>query len=199
MQETQVVHEKMLARKKAKSLREQLHKNYCDTAPKQLSNFVPDLLKNFKCSVVAGFFPIYTEINIIPLMQELAAKRCKLCLPVTPIVPNVLIFRSYILGQKLELGSYNTKHPGEESFQEFPDLVLIPLLSFDKDFNRLGYGGGYYDRTIFKYRRSKQKVAFVGVAYSEQVIDKVPTTLDDAPLDGILTPSGLTVRRTWFS
>ena len=157
---------------------------------------MPDILENLKCSIIAGFMPISTEINIIPLMQELAAERRQLCLPVTPKSSNILVFRSYVVGQKLEFGPYNTMHPGKSSFQVFPDLVLMPLLAFDNDFNRLGYGGGYYDRTICKFRESKKKASFLGVAYSEQGVDKVPISLDDEPMDGILTPSGLNLRRT---
>ena len=147
-----ITYEKKLARFEAKVLRKQLHKNHNDTAPKKLLNFVPDILKNLKCSIIAGFMPISTEINIIPLMQELAAERRQLCLPVTPKSSNILVFKSYVVGQKLEFGPYNTMHPGKSSFQVFPDLVLMPLLAFDDDFNRLGYGGGYYDRTICKFR-----------------------------------------------
>ena len=191
-----ITHEKKLARVEAKVLRKQLHKNHNDTAPKKLLNFVPDILENLKCSIIAGFMPISTEINIIPLMQELAAERRQLCLPVTLKSSNILIFRSYVVGQKLEFGPYNTMHPGKSSFQVFPDLVLMPLLAFDDDFNRLGYGGGYYDRTICKFRESKKKASFLGVAYSEQGVDKVPISLDDEPMDGILTPSGLNLRRT---
>ncbi len=195
MQETQIAHEKKLARKKAKLLREQLHKNQRDTAAKKLSNFLPDILENFKCYNIAVFRPIFTEINIIPLMRDLAVERTQLCLPVIQENTNVLLFRSYVLGQRLEYGPYNTEQPGEGSFQVFPDLVLMPLLAFDKDFNRLGYGGGYYDRTIYEFRKSGQQVSFVGVAYSQQGVDKVPIASDDEPMDGILTPTGLSLRK----
>ena len=194
MQEIQIAHKKKLARKKARLLREQLHNDQRKTAPKKLAKFVPEILQNFKCNSIAGFMAISTEINIIPLMQDLAAERRQLCLPVTRRSPDILLFRNYVLGQKLELGPYKTKQPAESSSQVFPDLVLVPLLAFDGDFNRLGYGGGYYDRTIYKFRKSGQKVSFVGVAYSGQGVDKVPTTSDDEPMDGVLTPSGLNLR-----
>ena len=197
MQQTQISYKKNLARDKAKLFREQLHKKHRDTAPKKLLNFVPDMLKNFKCSIVAGFMPIFTEINITPLMRELAAKGCDLCLPVTSKGPNILLFRSYTFGQELEDGPYKTKQPGESSSLVFPDIVLIPLLAFDREFNRLGYGGGYYDRTISEFRKSRQKVSFIGVAYSQQGVEKIPTTSSDEPMDGILTPSGLDLHKAW--
>ena len=195
MQDTPIVQEKRLAREKARLIRRKLHKKYCHTASKQLLNFVPDILEKFGRSIVAGFFlPIQTEINIIPLLHELVTEQCQLCLPVTPMEPGCLLFRTFSFGQKLELGPYNTKHPNEGSFQVFPDLVLMPLLTFDKNYYRLGYGGGFYDRTISKFRTTEQKACFVGVAYSGQAVDKVPIASTDEPMDGILTPSGLILR-----
>ena len=194
MQDTQIVQEKRLAREKAKLIRRELHKKYCHTASKQLLNFVPDILEKFGRSIVAGFLPIQTEINIIPLLHELVTEQCQLCLPVTPMEPGCLLFRTFSFGQKLELGPYNTKHPYEGSFQVFPDLVLMPLLTFDKNYYRLGYGGGFYDRTISKFRTTEQKACFVGVAYSGQAVDKVPIASTDEPMDGMLTPSGLILR-----
>ena len=194
MQDTPIVQEKRLAREKAKLIRRELHKKYCHTASKQLLNFVPDILEKFGRSIVAGFLPIQTEINIIPLLHELVTEQCQLCLPVTPMEPGCLLFRTFSFGQKLELGPYNTKHPYEGSFQVFPDLVLMPLLTFDKNYYRLGYGGGFYDRTISKFRTTEQKACFVGVAYSGQAVDKVPIASTDEPMDGMLTPSGLILR-----
>ena len=194
MQDTPIVQEKRLAREKARLTRRELHKKYCHTASKQLLNFVPDILEKFGRSIVAGFLPIQTEINIIPLLHELVTEQCQLCLPVTPMEPGCLLFRTFSFGQRLELGPYNTKHPYEGSFQVFPDLVLMPLLTFDKNYYRLGYGGGFYDRTISKFRTTEKKACFVGVAYSGQAVDKVPIASTDEPMDGMLTPSGLILR-----
>ena len=194
MQDKPIVQEKRLAREKARLIRRELHKKYFHTASKQLLNFVPDILEKFGRSIVAGFLPIQTEINIIPLLHELVTEQCQLCLPVTPMEPGCLLFRTFSFGQKLELGPYNTRHPYESSFQVFPDLVLMPLLTFDKNYYRLGYGGGFYDRTISKFRTTEKKACFVGVAYSGQAVDKVPIASTDEPMDGILTPSGLILR-----
>ena len=194
MQDKPIVQEKRLAREKARLIRRKLHKKYCHTASKQLLNFVPDILEKFGRSIVAGFLPIQTEINIIPLLHELVTEKCQLCLPVTPMEPGCLLFRTFSFGQKLELGPYNTRHPYESSFQVFPDLVLMPLLTFDKNYYRLGYGGGFYDRTISKFRTTEKKACFVGVAYSGQAVDKVPIASTDEPMDGVLTPSGLILR-----
>jgi 5-formyltetrahydrofolate cyclo-ligase len=102
-----------------------------------------------------------------------------------------LRFRAYVPGQELEAGPLNTKHPDASSNQLIPKLVLLPLLAFDMRYNRLGYGGGYYDRTLKEFRKSGVDVKVVGVAYSGQQVDKVPVTSTDEPMDGVLTPEGL--------
>ncbi len=186
MQDTPIVQEKRLAREKARLIRRKLHKKYCHIASKQLLNFVPDILEKFGRSIVAGFLPIQTEINIIPLLHELVKEQCQLCLPVTPMEPGCLLFRTFSFGQRLELGPYNTKHPYEGSSQVFPDLVLMPLLTFDKNYYRLGYGGGFYDRTL-EYLRSRHATLAIGFAYSEQEFENLPLEPTDQKLDIIIT------------
>jgi len=186
MQDTPIIQEKRLAREKARLIRRKLHKKYCHTASKQILNFVPDILEKFGRSIVAGFLPIQTEINIIPLLHELVTEQCQLCLPVTPMEPGCLLFRTFSFGQKLELGPYNTKHPNEGSFHVFPDLVLVPLLTFDKNYYRLGYGGGFYDR-YFEKNSSLKKIIKIGLAFSFQKIKKLPVNKFDKKIDRVIT------------
>ena len=194
MDHSQISLQKQQARKQAKRVRQYLHANEQKIAAQQLLMFASELIDVFKISVVGGFHPIFTEIDIIPLMKALAEKQCQLCLPVTPDEPGELIFRTYVPGQELETGPLNTQHPDAGSRQLSPELMLLPLLAFDERCNRLGYGGGYYDRTIKKFRQSRLYVKVVGVAYSGQQVDKVPVTSIDEPMDGVLTPSGLMLR-----
>lgn len=194
MDHSQISLQKHQARKQAKQVRKHLHANQHKIAAQELLRFAPDLTDVFKSSIVAGFQPIFTEIDVIPLMKGLAEKQCQLCLPVTPDKPSALSFRSYVPGQELEGGPFNTKHPDASSHKLTPELVLLPLLAFDARCNRLGYGGGYYDRTIKKFRQTGIYVKVVGVAYSGQQVDKVPVTSTDEPMDGVLTPAGLMLR-----
>ena len=191
MAHSQISLQKQQARKQAKQVRKNLHANQHKIAAQKLLWFAPALIDKFKCSVVACFQPIFTEIDIIPLMKALAEKQCQLCLQVIPDKPSALSFRSYVLGQELEAGPLNTKHPYASSNKLTPELMLLPLLAFDARCNRLGYGGGYYDRTIKKFRESGVYVKVVGVAYSGQQVNKVPVTSTDEPMDGVLTPAGL--------
>ena len=191
MGHSQISLQKQQARKQAKQVRKYLHANQRNIAAQHLLQFAPDLIDKFTSSIVAGFLPIFTEIDIIPLMTALAEKHCQLCLPVTSEKPSALRFRAYVPGQELEAGPLNTKHPDASSNQLIPKLVLLPLLAFDMRYNRLGYGGGYYDRTLKEFRKSGVDVKVVGVAYSGQQVDKVPVTSTDEPMDGVLTPEGL--------
>ena len=191
MDYSQISHQKQQARKKAKQVRKQLNAIQYKIAAQQLEGFAPDLINQFKSTIVAGFIPISSEINVIPFMKVLAEKQCQLCLPVTPNKPGVLSFRLYVPGQELEVGPFKTKHPDASSRQLVPELVLLPLLAFDERCNRLGYGGGYYDKTIKIFRESGFNVKVVGVAYSGQQVEKVPVTSTDEPMDGVLTPGGL--------
>ena len=194
MEDLQIALQKQRARNRAKEVRKKLHENQRNRAAQQISNLASGLIQEFKCSIIAGFLPISTEINIIPLLKSLAEKQIQLCLPVTPKKPGGLIFRSYFFGQELEHGLHNTQHPLATSLKLSPQLILLPLLAFDIHCNRLGYGGGYYDRTIDEFRRSGLYVKVIGVAYSGQQVDKVPITSTDEPMDGVLTPEGLILR-----
>ena len=194
MEDSQIAFLKQEARNQAKEVRKKLHKRQHKKAGQQISNLASNLIQEFSFSIIAGFIPISTEINVIPLMDSLAKKQIQLCLPVTPKKPGSLAFRSYFLGQELEVGPLNTQHPPKTSMKVIPQLVLSPLLAFDSHFNRLGYGGGYYDRTIDEFRSSGSCVKVIGVAYSGQQVDKVPITSEDEPMDGVLTPAGLIIR-----
>ncbi len=194
MDHSQISLWKQQVRKEAKQVRRYLHANQQKIAAQKLRRFASDLIELFNCSIVGGFHPIFSEIDVVPLMRVLADKQCQLCLPVTPNKPGELSFRSYIPGQKLETGPLNTWHPDASSRQLAPGLILLPLLAFDARCNRLGYGGGYYDRTIKKFRESQVYVKVVGVAYSGQQVDKVPTNSTDEPMDGVLTPAGIMLR-----
>ena len=83
-------------------------------------------------------------------------------------------------------GPFGTLEPDSETLESKPELIFIPLLAFDKDFNRLGYGGGFYDRTIYQF---KKKIFKVGIAFDNQITDNVPVNEFDQKLDAIVTPS----------
>ena len=112
-------------------------------------------------------------------------------MPVTPEPGNPLLFRAWAPGAPLADGPYNTKQPPSDAAEMIPSVVLAPMLAFDSSCWRLGYGGGFYDRTLSGLRAAGRHVVALGIAYDGQFVDKVPTGPYDMRLDGVLTPSGL--------
>ena len=142
--------------------------------------------------LVAGYWPIRTEIDPVPLMQALKRNGSGLCLPSTPQEGLPLRFHSWS-GDPDELGDgpYGTRQPDPMLPEVLPDLVLAPLLAFDKACWRLGYGGGFYDRTLAAFDRLNHRAKIIGLAYAQQMVDSVPTGIYDRQLNGIMTEQGL--------
>jgi 5-formyltetrahydrofolate cyclo-ligase len=136
---------------------------------------------------VSGFWPIKDEIDIRPLMTALADHGCRLALPVVLGRGQPLRFRAWCLGEPLEKGVFGTLQPSAEGEVAVePDALIVPLLACDRDGWRLGYGGGFYDRTL-KGLRARRKVTAVGVGFSGQLVADVPHGPDDQRLDWLLT------------
>ena len=136
--------------------------------------------------IVSGFSPLGKEINPIPLMRRLADKGARLALPVVAGKGKPLIMRAWSFGEPLEAGVWGIREPKPEAAEVAPDVLLVPLLAFDRTGQRIGYGAGYYDMTITALRAAKP-VKAVGVAYAAQEIPAVPVTARDAALDLVLT------------
>jgi 5-formyltetrahydrofolate cyclo-ligase len=137
-------------------------------------------------AVVSGFMPMRTEISPIPLMRKLVAAGAKLALPVVAGRGNPLIMRAWAFGDALETGAWNIPQPRSGAPVVDPDILIVPLLAFDRSGHRIGYGAGYYDMTINRLRAMKP-ITTVGIAFATQEIPKVPTTERDAQLDLVLT------------
>jgi 5-formyltetrahydrofolate cyclo-ligase len=137
-------------------------------------------------TIVSGFMPLKTEINPLPLMRRLADAGARLALPVVDGRGKPLIMRAFAFGDALNAGQWGIREPKPEAGEVAPDILLVPLLAFDRRGNRIGYGAGYYDMTIGKFRATKRIVA-CGIAYAAQEIAEVPVSERDAPLDLVLT------------
>ncbi len=142
---------------------------------------------------VAGYVPIRSEIDPMPLLAACAKAGCTTCLPTTPKPGEALVFRAWQIGAPLVAGLYGTSEPPQDAPIRTPNLLLVPLLAFDGAGYRLGYGGGFYDRSLAGLR--PRGVVAVGIAYAGQEIPQVPRESHDAPLDGILTESGFLERQ----
>jgi 5-formyltetrahydrofolate cyclo-ligase len=137
-------------------------------------------------TVVSGFMPMKTEINPLPLMRRLAEAGAQLALPVVAGRGKPLIMRAWQWGEPLGSGVWGIREPKPDAAEVDPDILLVPLLAFDRSGFRLGYGGGYYDRTIAGLR-ARKKVTAVGIAFAAQEVPSVPVTPRDARLDLVLT------------
>ena len=137
-------------------------------------------------TIVSGFMPMKTEINPLPLMRKLAAEGAQLALPCIVRRGHPLIMRAYAFGDAFKAGQWGIREPMPEAPEVWPDILLVPLACFDRAGQRIGYGAGYYDRTIAALRVEK-KVVTIGLAYSVQEIPQVPATGHDERLDFVLT------------
>jgi len=137
-------------------------------------------------AIVSGFSPLKSEINPVPLMRAFAAAGARLALPVVMGKGRPLTMRAWTFGEPLVSGVWGIREPPPEAPEVFPDILIVPLLAFDRAGRRIGYGAGYYDMTIARLRGMKAVTA-IGIAYAAQEIDQVPTTPRDAALDLVLT------------
>jgi 5-formyltetrahydrofolate cyclo-ligase len=139
-------------------------------------------------AVVAGYFPFRDEADPRALMAALSAKGHPLALPCVE-AGRPLIFRAWKMGDAMHANAaaYNIPEPLASAAVVVPSLVLVPLLAFDAHGHRLGYGGGYYDRTLDKLKG----VIAIGIAYDGQEIEALPREAHDHPLDAVITERGV--------
>ena len=138
--------------------------------------------------VVALYWPIRDEIDCKPLLTALVDSGQPVCLPVVLGDGEPLELRLWEEGQPLYPSGFGTLAPAETAPVVEPDIVVIPLLGFDKLGTRLGYGKGYYDRTLARLSR---KPLLVGYAFSGQELDFIPRETHDMPLDILVTEAGI--------
>jgi 5-formyltetrahydrofolate cyclo-ligase len=139
--------------------------------------------------IISGFRPIRTEIDPTPLMETLHAAGHRLCVPVIQGRGLALKFREWHPGAEMIEGPFGALVPAAGAWLK-PRLLITPLLAFDAQGWRLGYGGGFYDRTLERLRAARRTVA-AGFAYSAQQVDAVPREPTDQPLDAVVTELGL--------
>ncbi len=136
--------------------------------------------------VASGFQPYKSEISVLPLLAKLLADGWVTAMPVVVGKGEPLVFRAWAPGDQMVPGIWDIPVPPESAEQVEPDLLLVPMLAFDRRGYRLGYGGGFYDRTL-ELLRSHKPVTAIGVAYAAQEMEEVPHGPHDQPLDWIMT------------
>jgi 5-formyltetrahydrofolate cyclo-ligase len=148
-----------------------------------------DFLATANRGVVSAFSSMRDELDTQPMMQRLAGDGFQVALPVMQGKGRPLQFRAWAPGDTMNEGTWGIREPKDDKPVLAPDVFLVPLLAFDRQGWRLGYGGGFYDRTL-RQARSERSIVAVGFALDEQEVDAVPHLDYDERLDWVLTPSG---------
>lgn len=177
---------KKAARILATSVREAVHEKAKDSAPAALAARGLPIPRDPQKHIVSVFHSFGTEISTAELFDRLVAVGWTIALPVVVAKNAPLLFRQWAPGNALVLGRWDIQIPPETAPEVQPDVLLVPMLAFDRKGYRLGYGGGFYDRTLAKLCALK-KVTAIGIAYAGQEIDIVPRDDHDQPLDWIMT------------
>jgi 5-formyltetrahydrofolate cyclo-ligase len=141
-------------------------------------------------AIVAGTWPMGDEADPRALMAALAALGHALALPRVEKKNAPLAFHRWREGERLVRHKFGMSEPHVDSEIVTPDVLLVPLLAFDADGYRLGYGGGFYDQTL-EALRAKHKIRVIGVAYAGQHVDRLPHESHDQRLDAVLTENGI--------
>jgi 5-formyltetrahydrofolate cyclo-ligase len=155
----------------------------CDLAPKAL--FKPNI-------VVSGYWPFRSEIDPRPLMQRFARAGARLALPRAPKrgADEPLQFHLWRVPDVLYASAFGVHEPHPAAERVDPDILLVPLLAFDRRGGRLGYGAGHYDRTLERLR-ARKTIRAIGLAFAEQEVERVPMDAHDQRLDAVLTERAL--------
>ena len=169
-------------RKKILKLREKIYKKDIQINFNQLIKILKKEKINKK--VIGGYYPVNFEMDDLVLLKKFEKNKFDISLPV--IKKNFQMdFYKWSFSDPLKVNKYGIPEPEIKNII-FPDILLIPLVAFDRNLNRLGYGGGYYDRLICKLSK-KKNIIKIGLAFSDQKIDKVPINVYDQKLDYIVT------------
>ncbi|MEX2648708.1 MAG: 5-formyltetrahydrofolate cyclo-ligase [Alphaproteobacteria bacterium] len=138
-------------------------------------------------AVVSGYWPVGDEFDVRPLLERLHAAGHACALPVVVGKGKPLVFRRWEPGDTLVPAALGIPVPLPEADELVPDVLLVPMLAFDGEGYRLGYGGGFYDLTLASLREAAPATLGVGAAYSGQRVAAVPHEATDERLDWILT------------
>ena len=172
------------ARKAAYARRKPLFEN----ANAAQAGFLSEVLAGYRGVPLSGFMPIRTEIDPVPAMAEASAHGV-VGVPVIIGAGQPLKFSRWTPETVMKAGAFGAMIPEVDDFFE-PEILIVPLLAFNRTGGRLGYGGGFYDRTL-EMLRAKRATLAIGFAFAGQETDDVPLEVTDQPLDLIVTEAGV--------
>ena len=140
--------------------------------------------RNIKKKIVGGYYPYNYEIDSTHILEKFEKRKYRISLP--KIRKNSQMdFFQWSLNDPLIINKYGIPEPISKKIQ-YPNILLVPLVAYDKDLNRLGYGGGFYDRYIKKIKKKKDVIT-IGLSYSFQKIKQIKINKHDIKLDFVLT------------
>jgi 5-formyltetrahydrofolate cyclo-ligase len=183
MEEKNIIRKKSLVRRK---------KKYFEISPQFFDPLIKLLNKSKKkkTNILSLYYPSNYEVNVLNLFKLISKMNIKTLLPVTKFA-NQMNFIEWKYLDPLKVNEFGMLEPSLKGKIIIPNFMLVPLLAFDNNNNRLGYGKGFYDRFLNKLIKVKRNIITVGVAFSFQKYNKLPVTNLDIKLDYILTDKGL--------
>lgn len=176
-------------RRQGQSARKALSADDRRTAAGTAARHARELLTDER-RIIAAFVAVRDEIDTLPLFDAIWKAGALLCLPVLQGPDKPLLFRVYRCGEELTRSHFNIAVPSDNNSIVVPDLLFVPLSAFDRQGGRVGYGGGYYDRTLCGLRR-QGAISAVGYAFAVQEVDHIPQGPHDEKLDAIVTEAGI--------
>lgn len=181
---------KRLARAAARARRDAAYAALGADAPALIAEHFLAAIRLRARSCIAGYSAMGSEADPFDLLSRLSARGHQCALPRIAAKDEPLVFHLWKVSEELLPGAHGTREPRANAPECRPDVVLVPLLAFDPAGRRLGYGGGYYDRTLAALRCEGNDVLAVGVAFSAQEAQDLPEEEFDARLDWIVTEKG---------
>ena len=179
-------------RKKFLSLRKKKYFEVSNKRFDRLANYIKKKIKKIKKPIIALYFPSNYELNILKIMENLKKFKATFLLPKIQN-NNLLKFVEWKEKDVLLVNKYGIPEPLKVKKKIYlPDIVLVPLLAFDKNKNRLGYGKGFYDRYLKKLYKLNNEVEAIGIAFSFQKYKKIPASSFDFKLNNVFTEKGFT-------
>ena len=178
------MHSKRTLRIAAAKVRARAHASRAYEAGESLSRRLERALWDRNAATVALYWPIRTEIDVRPLMRILVSRSVPTALPA--VTETGLVFRLWRPGDATRQGAFGIPEPLAAAERIRPEAIVVPALAFDRTGNRLGYGGGFYDRAL-RILRAGCAVFAIGAAYDEQEVAAVPVNADDEKLDAVVT------------
>lgn len=185
-----IAREKQALRRRAAAQRERLHRGAEEGAGLAALAHFREHIDLAARAVLSAYLPVRAEFDVLPILRHAHAQGCPTCLPVVLGRGRPLSFRHWAPGDPLVDGTFGIAVPAPEAETLEPAILLVPMLAFDDEGYRLGYGGGFYDRTLARRRTRAPAPLAVGVAFAGQRIDRVPRGADDERLDWIVTENG---------